>query len=281
MNRLASKSALATLATLAIAFGAAAQDRSDPQLMSEYVGKVLTLRHFYAGNRLRFHFDGSLSLNDVPVGPWTVDGQILIERIQVESSVLYLQGRRIVLCAGEERMQDCLTLIPTNNKDAVKFLRDRHVRIDVELPSERPDQKQIADAMNAVFLTPESSLLDFAPDYWRTYLSRVEGTPEKLRTPEVASHLVPGKKSPPRGISMPSPGYSDDARRIRCQGRVTLTVTVDRSGKVSDVQIAKPLGVGLDEKAVAAVKTWTFEPAIEDGNPVPASLQVVVGFRLY
>jgi TonB family protein len=135
--------------------------------------------------------------------------------------------------------------------------------------------------MNAVFMPPDSSLLDSVPDYWRMYLSHIEGAPEKPSSSEVVPQLVPGKKSPPRGVSMPDPGYSIEARRIRCQGRVTLTVTVDSSGRVSDVQIVKPLGVGLDEKAVAAVKSWTFEPAIEDGNPTAASIHVVVGFNLF
>jgi len=45
--------------------------------------------------------------------------------------------------------------------------------------------------------------------------------------------------------------------------------------------VARPLGMGLDEKAIEAVRTWRFEPAKKDGQPVPVQMNVEVSFRLY
>jgi TonB family protein len=47
------------------------------------------------------------------------------------------------------------------------------------------------------------------------------------------------------------------------------------------VQIARPLGMGLDEKAIEAVKQWRFDPAKKDGVPVAVRIQIDVDFHLY
>ena len=36
--------------------------------------------------------------------------------------------------------------------------------------------------------------------------------------------------------------------------------------------------MGLDEKAIAAVSQWKFEPALKDGRPVPVQINVEVKF---
>lgn len=63
------------------------------------------------------------------------------------------------------------------------------------------------------------------------------------------------------------PEFSEAARNRKFQGVVGLNVTVDATGKVSDIAIAHPLGMGLDDQAVATVRTWRFSPAKRDGQP--------------
>ena len=54
------------------------------------------------------------------------------------------------------------------------------------------------------------------------------------------------------------------------------------SGWISrDVKVARSLGMGLDQKAIEAVKKWKFEPALKDGKPVAVQINVEVNFRLY
>ena len=61
---------------------------------------------------------------------------------------------------------------------------------------------------------------------------------------------------------------------------MVLYVEVDASGQVKDPRVMRSLGLGLDEKALEAVRQWEFAPATEDGKPVTAFVQVEMNFRL-
>jgi TonB family protein len=58
-------------------------------------------------------------------------------------------------------------------------------------------------------------------------------------------------------------------------------VVVGPDGRVHDLRIQRSLGMGLDEKAIEAVKTWRFEPSRKDGQAVAVEVNVEVNFRLY
>jgi TonB family protein len=85
----------------------------------------------------------------------------------------------------------------------------------------------------------------------------------------------------PRATYNPDPEYSDEARRGKFQGNVVLSLIVDPTGRVRDIHVARSLGMGLDEKAIEAVKKWKFAPGMKDGHPVAVAVNVEVNFRLY
>jgi protein TonB len=85
----------------------------------------------------------------------------------------------------------------------------------------------------------------------------------------------------PRAIYEPEPEYSEEARKIKQQGMVVLSVVVDQQGRPRNIHIARSLGLGLDEKAIEAVKKWKFTPGTKDGIPVAVQVNVEVSFRLY
>ena len=87
--------------------------------------------------------------------------------------------------------------------------------------------------------------------------------------------------SAPRAIYDPDPEYSDEARKAKFQGNVVLALIVDATGRVRDIQVARSLGMGLDEKAIEAVRKWRFEPGMKDGQAVAVQVNVEVNFRLY
>jgi TonB family protein len=87
--------------------------------------------------------------------------------------------------------------------------------------------------------------------------------------------------SAPRAIYNPDPEYSDEARKAKFQGNVVLSLVVDPLGHVRDIHVARSLGMGLDEKALEAVRKWKFEPGMKDGYPVAVQVNVEVNFRLY
>jgi TonB family protein len=85
----------------------------------------------------------------------------------------------------------------------------------------------------------------------------------------------------PRATYQPDPEYSEDARKAKYQGVVVLSGTVESDGDFDNLCVEQPLGYGLDEKAVTAVKAWKFEPASKDGQAVPVRISVEVAFRIY
>lgn len=85
----------------------------------------------------------------------------------------------------------------------------------------------------------------------------------------------------PRAIQMSEPEYSDAARKVRYQGTCVLSLVVNAEGQPEDVEIERAIGLGLDAKAVDAVKRWKFQPAMKNGVPVAASIRVEVNFHLY
>jgi len=92
---------------------------------------------------------------------------------------------------------------------------------------------------------------------------------------------VGGGVSAPRALDTPDPEYSEEARKAKYQGTCVLWLIVGPDGKPRDVKIARALGMGLDEKAIEAVRNWKFEPAMKDGKPVAVQINVEVNFRLY
>jgi len=94
-------------------------------------------------------------------------------------------------------------------------------------------------------------------------------------------YSVGGGVSEPVPIYKPDPAYSEEARKAKYQGTVVLWIVVDAAGAVTDCRVVKPLGLGLDEKAVDTVKTWKFKPAQRNGTPVPVRVMVEVSFRLF
>jgi protein TonB len=92
---------------------------------------------------------------------------------------------------------------------------------------------------------------------------------------------VGGGVSAPRAIETPDPEYSEEARKAKYQGTCVLWLIVGPDGKPRDIKVARALGMGLDEKAIEAVRNWKFEPALKDGKPVAVQINVEVNFRLY
>ncbi len=76
------------------------------------------------------------------------------------------------------------------------------------------------------------------------------------------------------------PEFSEEARKAKHQGIVILYGEVDTDGKLRNVRVVQGLGLGLDEKAIEAVKQWRFRPGYRDGKPMVASATIEVNFHL-
>jgi len=92
---------------------------------------------------------------------------------------------------------------------------------------------------------------------------------------------IGGGVSAPRPLFTPDPEYSEEARKAKYQGTCVLWLVIGADGRPREIRVARALGMGLDEKAMQAVKQWKFEPAMKDGHPVAVQMNVEVSFRLY
>jgi TonB family protein len=76
------------------------------------------------------------------------------------------------------------------------------------------------------------------------------------------------------------PEYSEEARKARLQGTVLLRVEINTRGQVQNVEVARGLGLGLDERAVEAVRRWRFRSGTAGGKPVVMTAVVEMRFQL-
>ncbi len=85
----------------------------------------------------------------------------------------------------------------------------------------------------------------------------------------------------PTCVYCPDPKYSEEARKAKYQGTVVLQAVITADGRAIEIQVVKGPGLGLEEKAVEAVKQWRFKPALgPSGKPVAVVVPIEVTFRL-
>ena len=95
-------------------------------------------------------------------------------------------------------------------------------------------------------------------------------------------YRVGGGVSAPVALNDVEAEFSDEARRAKYQGACVIQLIVDAHGNPQNPRVIQPLGMGLDEKALEAVRKYRFKPAMKDGKtPVPVMITVEVNFRLY
>jgi TonB family protein len=92
---------------------------------------------------------------------------------------------------------------------------------------------------------------------------------------------VGGDVSAPELVYAPDPEFTEKARRAKYQGACVISTVVDAQGNPTQVQVVRLLGMGLDKKAVEAVKQYRFSPAMRLGNPVAVKVNIEVNLRLY
>ena len=92
---------------------------------------------------------------------------------------------------------------------------------------------------------------------------------------------VGGGVSKPELIFSVEPEFSEEARKAKAAGIVTVNLWIDEKGNPTHVRVLRGVGMGLDEKAVEAVKQYKFKPAMEAGKPVLVEINVEVSFQIF
>lgn len=91
---------------------------------------------------------------------------------------------------------------------------------------------------------------------------------------------ISGKVRRPIGIQTPEPAQEQaQCAQPKYRGTVVLNIGISETGTVDWVRVVRSLNKVLDQKAVAAVARWTFDPATKDGVLVAVQVNVEVNFR--
>ncbi len=98
--------------------------------------------------------------------------------------------------------------------------------------------------------------------------------------PATSPPVLTGATTAPTLLYKIEPEFSEEARKARFEGTVVLWAEVDPSGRAVNVRVLRSVGLGLDEKAIAAVAQWRFKPGTRNGKPVPMPATIEVNFRL-
>ena len=106
-------------------------------------------------------------------------------------------------------------------------------------------------------------------------LGRDSGTPG---LPAPTSPVRTGREAKP--VQTVGATYPPMALRMGLEGDVTLSISIDSEGNVTDAEIIKSGGVSFDDEALKALKQARFEPAQNEGRNVPAEFTYVYRFRL-
>jgi TonB family protein len=106
-------------------------------------------------------------------------------------------------------------------------------------------------------------------------------SPSIFKTPDSpGSNAARTVDSRPVALNRVTPGYTEEARKNKVNGVVTLRMLVDETGTVKEIRVIRGLPDGLTEKAIDAGYKMRFKPAMKDGKPVAYWIAAQVTFSL-
>jgi TonB family protein len=166
----------------------------------------------------------------------------------------------------QQRVQNSLTLRAgdTLGSDGLRMLQDQLQQIDEHLTVNRTYDRQRANVILWIMLQSGGAT----------------PLPPAIPAPPPGVYKIGGGVGAPIPISRLEPEYTEQARAAKWQGAVLLQVTIDENGVPQDIQVIRPLGMGLDQKAIEAVQKWRFKPSLLNGKPVAVSASIEVNFHL-
>jgi TonB family protein len=191
------------------------------------------------------------------------------------------------------------------NLTEARDLIERAVQLGPGVPEIRIDQSQVLASMNKTREAIEVLELAVKMSHTPEQVAAVENVLENLRKYDAArsklraenkaavptridtapaggaSKGTPPVETPPTPFYSPEVEYTDAAKAAKFEGTCVVVVTVGIDGKPSNVVVTKKIGMGMDERAVATVSRWKFDPGRRYGKPVVSRLRLTLTFKLY
>ena len=139
----------------------------------------------------------------------------------------------------------------------------------------------LKNALDQIFAEGfDERMMASMPDFWKLYYQAV--TAKAVYTPKdpaILRQSTVDQKA--RLLTTFEPESNEFAQANGVAGMALYHAVVGPDGKAQEIAVGRPIGFGLDENAVAAIRKASFQPAMKDGKPVPVLLDLVVQFRIF
>jgi TonB family protein len=252
---------------------------TEAELKLRLMDKPLYLRGFWGDDTLHFDPTGHLLGTSDPIS-FTLSGFDL-KNIQFQQNRLILEGQRVGLELADNKQKRVPLQI-----GKPRHLKDEAMNIEVDAsPS-----GDYGPALDAIFVEGLADLVPSLPLYWKTYAQKNFLPATTASAPPVVTETssqepkprhIGGGVTPPKVLRSAVPEFNSAARALKYSGRSLIFLYIEPDGTVSHLSVARPLGLGLDERALAAVQQYNFSPATMNGTPVMVELNIEMNFQIY
>ena len=235
---------------------------------SEFQGHVLVFRKFYQGSPLLYGLSGKLLKRHKP-GSWTSEGVVLVKSVQPVPDGLRFNCHRVEVAFDRKQTH---------------LYESGDIEIDIESGETSLTVDELNDALTRIFLIPDKGLLAVMPSYWRPFFSSHKRLYRRLQAQLAQRGDNPSRiEKVPTSIAALSHAEPQIESESQVAGRAvtaSFSIIVDKTGHVTEVAIKKPVGLGLDDRAVKVIREWKFKPAESNGVPVPTLVVAKIRFKL-
>ena len=273
-NAQAAATGLATQAVPGSAIPGAAPV-SGEELRSRYAGKLIFLRGSYLGDEINFDKNGKI-IGSPAIGSFTLSA-FEVRTITLSKKKLDIEADRYGLhFRGALPFEDAAPAY-----DPVK-ISDRPVHISVARQAFGSQGNLVLNrALDNIFAGEvDPRMLSQLPSYWQNYFASKQER-RLFRPADSTIKVFADGMTPPRVLNRIEPGSNEFAHQHGIAGMEMLRTVVDANGVPREIAISRPIGFGLDEKAVETVRNSHFTPAMVHGQPVPVIIDLVITFRIY
>lgn len=104
--------------------------------------------------------------------------------------------------------------------------------------------------------------------------------PDAASTNGAAASALPAAPTLPKALATPVSTYPEKLREAGLAGRIVVAFTVGVDGRAHDFEVVSSTDARITRFFLETVEGWRYEPAQENGQPVPMRIRVPVRLEL-